>query len=283
MSRTRGGRRSCGAGERVSGTRADTPTTPTFFSPDALVDGGMVTLGEEAAHHMRVRRLEVNDAVALRDGCGAVSDGRVTRLAKSHAVVQLGAVGHVERGADVHLLAPVADRERMLWLAEKATELGVASWRPTIWRRSHSVGPRGEGAGFQGKIRARMIAALMQSEAAWLPTLHPDASLERALLALPDGTTRLVLDVDGVPIDRVEVGGSVSLAVGPEGGVERTELAALDAAGFTRVRLPGHILRFETAAVVGVAFARAALHRSHGSPAPPSTRSSDSDPSRSTA
>jgi 16S rRNA (uracil1498-N3)-methyltransferase len=34
------------------------------------------------------------------------------------------------------LLAPVADRDRMLWLAEKTVELGLTSWRPVVWRRS---------------------------------------------------------------------------------------------------------------------------------------------------
>jgi 16S rRNA (uracil1498-N3)-methyltransferase len=154
----------------------------------------------------------------------------------------------------------VADRERMLWLAEKATELGVASWRPVLWRRSRSVGPRGEGAGFQAKVRARMISALVQSEGAWLPEIHPDAPLDRALRALPGGA-RLVLDVDGEPMDEIAPGAPVVLAVGPEGGMEPREIEDLEAAGFRRARLPGNILRFETAAIVGVALARASADR----------------------
>jgi 16S rRNA (uracil1498-N3)-methyltransferase len=237
--------------------RTAAPTVATFFSPDALATGALVTLGEEAAHHMRVRRLDSGDVVELRDGVGASARGRLVRLAKSHAVVELAEIARVEPLAAVHLLAPVADRERMLWLAEKATELGIASWRPVTWRRSRSVGPRGEGAGFHGKVRARMVAALVQSEGAWLPELHPDAPLDRALRALPDGE-RIVLDPDGEPLSAMRLSGPVVLAVGPEGGIEPDELAQLDAAGFRRARVPGNILRFETAAIVGVALARAA-------------------------
>jgi 16S rRNA (uracil1498-N3)-methyltransferase len=122
------------------------------------------------------------------------------------------------------------------------------------------VGPRGEGAGFQAKVRARMIAALVQSESAWLPEIHPDAPLDRALRALPEGA-RLVLDPDGDPLDELAPAAPVFVAVGPEGGLESGEIEDLEAAGFRRARLPGNILRFETAAIVGVALARASADR----------------------
>jgi 16S rRNA (uracil1498-N3)-methyltransferase len=253
--------------------RADAPTVAAFFSPDPLASGALVTLGEEAAHHMRVRRLEVGDAVELRDGVGAFGRGRLVRLAKSHAVVELGAASTVERPPNVHLLAPVADRERTLWLAEKAMELGVASWRPVVWHRSKSVGPRGEGVGFHQKVRARMSSALIQCEAGWMPDILPDSTIERAMRALPEGT-RLVLDPDGSPIEAIPLDGAAVIAVGPEGGLEPAELVELEGAGFRRLRLPGNILRFETAAVVGIALVRAALERTaheRDVPVPPRT------------
>jgi 16S rRNA (uracil1498-N3)-methyltransferase len=127
-----------------------------------------------------------------------------------------------------------------------------------VWRRSKSVGARGEGAGVQQKIRARMIAALVLSGGAWLPEIHPDATPERALLALPAGD-RLLLDPDGPPLGAEPLGASAVVAVGPEGGFEPAEVALLEETGFRRARLPGNILRFETAAIVGIALTRAAL------------------------
>ena len=242
--------------------RVAAPTVATFVAPEPLAagSGAQVTLGEESAHHMRVRRLEAGAAVALRDGAGRSADGRLVRLAKGHALVELGEVLEHAPPPPVHLLLPVADRERVLWLAEKAVELGIASWRPVLFRRSRSVASRGEGAGFQQKVRARMLSALAQSEAAWLPDLHPDAPLDRAIAAAPGGA-RLVCDPDGAPLlDGVPgAGDAVAIVVGPEGGLEPDELDALRAAGFRPAALPGNILRFETAAVVAAAFARA-LH-----------------------
>jgi len=250
--------------ERAGDPRVVGASGPIFYAHEPLAAGALVTLGEDAAHHARVRRLEVGDAVALRDGVGHAGSGRLTRLAKSHAVVELGAVEAIVPAAPVHMLVPVGDRDRMLWLAEKCVEVGAASWRPVLWRRSRSVGPRGEGAGFQQKVRLRMVAALTQSGAAWLPELHPDATVERAVAAAPDGT-RLALDPGGESLVDLPLGGDVSIAVGPEGGLEPAELALLEGAGFRRARLAANILRFETAGVAGLALVRALLDR-HAAP-----------------
>jgi 16S rRNA (uracil1498-N3)-methyltransferase len=238
------------------------PTVAAFVADAPLADAAReVTLGEDAAHHARVRRLEAGDRVTVRDGAGAVADGAIRRITKSALDVDLVAVRRVPPPPAVHLLAPVGDRDRMLWLAEKATEFGVASWRAVAWRRSRSVSPRGEGEAFAARVRARMAQALAQSEGAWLPAVEADAAPEMAAAAAAG--VRLVLDADGDPFASVAPtpADAVTLALGPEGGLEPDELAALDAAGFRRVRLPGNILRFETAGVVGVAYARALLER----------------------
>jgi 16S rRNA (uracil1498-N3)-methyltransferase len=242
----------------VAAGRTERATVATFFAAEPLVAGGMITLGEDAAHHMRVRRLDAGAALALRDGAGRSADGRLVKLAKSHAVVELGEVAEAAALPAVHLLVPVADRDRMLWLAEKCVELGASSWRPVLWRRSRSVGSRGEGIGFQAKVRARMVAALSQCEAAWLPDLHPDAPLERAIAAAPAGA-RVLLDPEAPPLVRLALQAPVTLAIGPEGGVERDEADALAAAGFVPASIPGNILRFETAGIAALSIARALL------------------------
>ncbi len=248
------------------GPRVSAATVATFVTDQPLAVGTPMVLDEDAAHHMRVRRLEPGEPIALRDGVGHSGDGRLVRLAKSQATVELLSVVAHPPPPPVHLLVPVADRDRMLWLAEKAVELGIASWRPVLYRRSRSVGSRGEGRAFEQKVRARMRSALAQSEAAWLPTLHADATLDEALAAVPPGA-RLVGDPDGSgALDApVPAGEPVTVAVGPEGGFEPDELESLRADGFHPVALPGNILRFETAAVLAAAFARALHERARAS------------------
>ena len=236
----------------------DRAAVATFFAAEPLTVGGTVTLSEEAAHHIRVARVAIGECVALRDGAGRAALGTLVKVSKSSALVDISETSELPRPAPIHLLAPVADRERMLWLAEKATELGVTSWRPLVWRRSKSVSPRGEGPMFQGKVRARMTSALIQSGGGWLPDVFPESTIERAVAAAPLGT-RLLLAKDGEPIVGVPMRAPVTIALGPEGGMVAGERDAFIGAAFLPVKLGDTTLRFETAGVAAIAIAAASL------------------------
>lgn len=230
----------------------------TFFCDGPLEPGRTAELGEGEAHHARVRRLEPGETVRLVDGAGAVASGTLTRLTKGGATVDIEAVSRVAPLPPVHLLAPVADRERMLWLAEKATELGLTSWRAVLWRRSRGVSPRGEGEAFRAKVRARMISALTQSGGAWLPAILPDATGEEVVQRTEPGP-HFLLDVTGEPISSIPVSAPLTIAMGPEGGLEDDERERLALAGWMPVSLGVTTLRFETAGTAALAVARAAF------------------------
>ncbi len=242
---------------------------PQFVLPEgsteAIGTGAQVSLDEQAARHIRVLRLEAGALVGIRDGRGGIGEGQIVRVTRTMAQVEITAAEARLPLPEVHMLVPVADRDRMLWLAEKCAELGATSWRPVLWRRSRSVSPRGKGVAFQGRIRSRMMLALAQSEGAWLPQRFPDATLERAIIAAPEGT-RVVLDSESEPLVGRDLAGAqasfeppVVLAIGPEGGLEANEMAALTEAGFKARSMGPTILRFETAAVAALAIARTVL------------------------
>lgn len=231
---------------------------PTFIVGEPFTAGSTSILDESAARHIRVLRLDAGAMVGLRDGLGNVGEGQLVRISRTQVHVEVLRTAYIEPPPEVHVLVPVADRDRMLWLAEKAAELSCTSWRPVIWRRSRSVSPRGEGKSFQAKVRLRMLSAIAQSEGAWLPQLFPEATLERALLAAPQGK-RFVLDPMGHPMTTSNDAGMtppVTVAIGPEGGIEPAELTMLQEAGFQPVNIGPTILRFETAAIVALGIAR---------------------------
>jgi 16S rRNA (uracil1498-N3)-methyltransferase len=240
--------------------RDDRSTVGTFFAGAPLTSGTTAILGEQAAHHARVKRLSVGDRVALTDGMGRRAVGEIADIRRASMDVAVSEVESVERPPAIHLRVPVADRDRMLWLAEKATELGVTTWQAVRFQRSMSVSPRGEGASFHEKLRARMLSALEQSGGAWLPEQLPDTTVHD--LCFRADVQAIVLDASGAPLASIVRDGGSSkvpvLLVGPEGGIVAEERVALVANGWQPATLGKTTLRFETAGIAGIAVIRAA-------------------------
>jgi 16S rRNA (uracil1498-N3)-methyltransferase len=232
----------------------DRAPVATFFSEDPLESGAFVKLGDGPAHHARVKRIATGDPVWLTSGSGKLAEGRLANLDRDSLEVIVDHVRSVVRPTPVHLCVPIGDRDRMLWLAEKATELGITSWQAVRFRRSTSVVPRGEGKPFFAKVRARMIAALEQCRGAWLPEIREEVGVDD--LGPADGQLRILLDVHGPPLLSVVPLGArreVTVLFGPEGGMEASELGLLTATGWRLARLTSTVLRFETAGIAGVA------------------------------
>jgi len=228
----------------------------TFYAADFSLGDEEVSLGEPAAHHAAVRRLSVGDSVRVTNGAGVAGLGTIGRLDKRQMAVQVRSVEQIPRLPLLEVLAPVADRDRMLWLAEKCTELGISVWQPVIFSRSRSVVPRGEGEAFTSKVRARMVAALEQSGGAWLPDIRREVPLERAAAGVA-APMRYMLDRAGGRLDLAEARDGAAVVVGPEGGFEPDEESLLTTSGWIRIGLAPTTLRFETAGIAAVAILRA--------------------------
>lgn len=237
----------------------DRPASLATFYCDGPFDAGHILApSDDVRNHLRARRLGDGDVVRLSDGVGHLATATIHERGK-RIELHPSTIEAVVPQPLIHLRAPIADRDRMLWLAEKAAELGVATWQGVRFRRSMSVTPRGEGDGFANKARARMISALEQSGSAWLPGMLPEADLES--IAGESNDLRVVMDPAGAPLlsvlGRTAVEG-VTILVGPEGGIEDGETATLERAGWRRASLGASILRFETAAVAAIGVVRAA-------------------------
>jgi 16S rRNA (uracil1498-N3)-methyltransferase len=229
----------------------------TLFHEGALTQGAHAVLSDDAAQHARVRRAGSGDAVRLLDGAGRVATGTIESIDKRSVTVRVEQLATVPRPTALEVLVPVADRDRMLWAAEKCVELQITGWRPVMYERSRSVSPRGEGARFREKVLARMRSALEQSGAAWLPDVHDETNAADAWGGLGSVASRYVLDVAGAPLPKRIAGGPAAIAAGPEGGFEPSELEAAVSSGWSLVSLGDSTLRFETAVVAAVAVMRA--------------------------
>ncbi len=225
---------------------------PRFYCPVQLHTGQAIDLPAGAARHVQVLRLQPGVVITLFNGEGGEFDATVTRMGRSDVEVEVGAHRATEREAPraIHLLAGITANERMDWLVEKATELGVASITPLVAERSvlKLKGERADKklAHWQGVA----VAAAEQCGRNRVPVVHPAVTLadwlahptapgQRCVLSLAPGT-RALSDA---------AAGSDPLVVlsGPEGGLSPSEEALALGAGFAPVTLGPRVLRAETA------------------------------------
>lgn len=155
------------------------------------------------------------------------------------------------------LAVAVADKERWLWLAEKAAELGVTALWPVACERSAHVASRLRDTHL-ARVTERVREACKQSGTPWAPVVHEIVPLAELGRQLPAGVLRLLADAEGGPAGAAtRVTGPVAVLVGPEGGLAPSERAALLADGWTPLRLAPNVLRFETAALAAAALIQA--------------------------
>ncbi len=226
---------------------------PRFYCPAPLVTGLAFSLPPGAARHVQVLRTQPGDGITLFNGEGGEFDATVTRMGRSDVEVEVGAHHAVEREAPraVHLLAGITANERMDWLVEKATELGVASITPLVAERS-VLKLKGERADKKrAHWQAVAVAAAEQCGRNRVPEVHAAVTLnewlkqaaagQRWVLSLSEGTQALSKRMGAADLPPVTV------LSGPEGGLSLAEETTALAAGFTPVTLGPRVLRAETA------------------------------------
>jgi len=206
-------------------------------------------------HLVQVLRLRRGDALVLFDGNGRDYPARLVEARRDAALVEVAEAGEPEPTPDlaVHLGIGVSKGERMDFALQKAVELGVSTVTPLFTQRS-VVRLEGERlARRRQHWRGVLIAACEQSGRRRLPQLHRSEILDdwlskahpRPLLLDHRSTTALP--------DLPPPEGSLTILVGPEGGLAPTERAAASRLGFTGVRLGPRILRTETAPLAALA------------------------------
>jgi 16S rRNA (uracil1498-N3)-methyltransferase len=235
------------------------------FFVDAVQSGRARITGPDAHHLTRVLRVEPGQQFEI-------SDNQSVYLAEvESARKDLVSFSVREKVASADplvrtiILASLIRFERMEWMLEKATELGVARIVPVCAERSE----RGleQGAGKRMSRWNRIVReASEQSRRARLPEIGAPVSLAGALST--EAAYRYVLEeaeapplLPALPAER-EPGATVALLVGPEGGWTEREREQIAAAGWCPVSLGAQILRSETAAIAALGIVNAAWERS---------------------
>ena len=239
---------------------------PRIYIPLPLTPGGEVELPAQAGEHVvRVLRLEHGHPLRLFNGNGGEYAGEIAALAKRVVSARvLGAIPESDRESPLRITLGqgIARGEKMDWVLQKATELGVARIVPLITERTEVKLDAERAERRLAHWQAVIAAACEQCGRNRLPELQAPIRLAdwAAALAGQEGL-RLALDPHGDVATRdLAAGNAATLAVGPEGGLSGPDLAALAQAGFRGLRLGPRILRTETAGLAALA----ALQAIHG-------------------
>ena len=239
---------------------------PRIYVPQPLQPGSESELPVQAGEHLaRVLRLERGHPLRLFNGDGGEYAGEIATLAKRSVSARvLEAMRETDRESPLRITLGqgVARGEKMDWILQKATELGVARIVPLITDRTE-VKLDAERAGRRlAHWEAVVASACEQCGRNRLPEIHAPIRLSDWAAALGDDAgVRLALDPHGdVGARELSPGTQATLAVGPEGGLSEHDLATLAQAGFRGLRLGPRILRTETAGLAALA----ALQAIHG-------------------
>lgn len=214
--------------------------------------------GDEAHHAVAVRRLRVGEQVLLTDGDGALLRGEVAttakRLVEVRALEVEAATTPPEPALVVVQALPKGERGELA--VEVLTEVGVARIVPWAAERSVAVWKGERAVRSLARWRSTAREAAKQSRRRWHPHVEELARTPDVAVLVAGADLAVVLHEDATAsladVNLPERGTCV-VVVGPEGGLTDAEVAALEAAGATTVRLGAEVLRTSTAGLAACA------------------------------
>jgi len=228
-----------------------------FYVPGALQATELPP--DEARHALRVLRLGVGDELYLTDGDGLFLRAEITGQSGhrcQYAVLETLPQRRARKGHLHIAMAPTKMNERVEWMAEKATEIGVDEFSFVDCKFSERRQLKTE------RIERIVVAAVKQSRKAWMPQVNTMCPLEQ-FLRRPRSGGRYICHCYN-PAD-IGAGSSrepllsllddhqdATVLVGPEGDFSVEEVRLAESLGWQSVSLGTSRLRTETAALVAV-------------------------------
>jgi 16S rRNA (uracil1498-N3)-methyltransferase len=232
-------------------------------TPGDLEMGRTVLLDAAEARHLTgALRRRPGDEIVLVDGNGSVAEAKLVAVSKKRVEAEIESV-RIEpkpHSLEVTVALATVENRSMDWAVQKAVEVGVGRFIPVQTERAQIRGK--DLASRVEHWRRIAMQALKQCRRPWAMVVDDVVFLAKLVETSEEGG--VFADREGCPIgDLPEATGGL-LLVGPEGGFTATEHTLFDRHGWQSLRLGPHILRAETAAVVGGAMMVARQERNEG-------------------
>jgi 16S rRNA (uracil1498-N3)-methyltransferase len=222
--------------------------------------GGTVALdAAEARHAAGPLRLRAGDPVVLADGAGTVAGAVLREASKARVEAEVTSLDLAPQpeGPGVTLAVSVVENRAMDWVVQKSVEVGLRTLIPMVSERTQA-GTRDVERRLDHWRRIAM-QALKQCRRPWAMAISGPLTTALVVEQTPPGCG-VVADHGGEDATSLPASAWV-LGVGPEGGFSPPEDRLFLDRGWHRLRLGPHVLRAETAAIVGGAFLVSRLQR----------------------
>ena len=240
---------------------------PTFFVASDAIVPPTVRITGPLLHHLRQSlRLHAGEMLSVTDDRGIRYRAEIAEVTGQALVGRIvdTTSAPAKAGASIILAQALLKGEKMDWVIQKATELGVDRIVPVL--SAHSVvRPRADRIEHQ-RARWQRIAleAAQQSERWSLPLLDEPANVAELWSRSKTAASKILLAErsSGASLTNLPLpgpGGEVWLLIGPEGGWEQEEAAQALQQGFVAVTLGSRILRAETAAIAAMSIVQSRL------------------------
>jgi len=232
---------------------------PRFYCPPPIPSSGSFDLPPDAAHHAaRVLRLREGDPVQIFDGLGNERHGVIAELGGKRVVISGITVIDIDRESPLKVLLAQAltSSEKMDWVLQKATELGVTEIQPLDTERSVA---RLTAERVEKRIehwQQVAISACEQCGRNTLPQIYKTLDIMVWLQQMrepPIAKFILLPEGDASLHSQARPQGKVVLLIGAEGGFSQAESDSALHCGFISICMGARVLRTETAAVAGLA------------------------------
>lgn len=227
---------------------------PRLYCPEVTASGTEITLAEKTSHYVgNVLRMSKGQALRLFNGSGGYFDAVIVEQTKKKVTVSIGQHHDTETESPlpVHLGIALSKGDKMDWIVQKATELGVTSITPLRSQRSDVKIPKERQLKRIEHWQQVAISACEQCERNRIPTIHDISNLDEWTQE-QTASLKLVLHHRADEIGTQNIPESVALLIGPEGGLTAEEIKTAEDSGFKSLCLGQRVMRTETAPVAAL-------------------------------
>ena len=230
---------------------------PRFYIPNPHIQDGLLKIeGDEVKHIRKVLRLKAGDEILVFDGSGKEFEGTIVEERRSSVMVKVQGIfsSKGDSSLEVTLAQSLLKGEKMDYLIQKATELGVKEIIPFFSSRSVPLLEKSRRPNRHHRWGKIAVGASKQCGRGVVPKIESLQDYSGMLRAASTDHLRLILwEGDGIKLKEVlERSGEktkIFFVIGPEGGFSLDEVDEATRAGFVAVTLGKRILRAETASL----------------------------------